>query len=162
MLCLSRKTTELDTQNGWVQWGHLGPSGPILLQQEQLKQGAQARIQAAFEVLQGDSITSLSNLWQCSITFTAQNCLLMFCANLLFLLSWHWAPLKRAWLHFLRTLHSSIYSHWQHPSHSFSENIKSWICNSDTNKQFHKWLVKTWKVALRNKWHKCKNGCLSL
>lgn len=32
--------------------------------------------------------------------------------------------------------------------------VKSWICSSDANKQFHKWLVKTWEVALRNKWHK--------
>lgn len=66
-----------------------------LLKQEHLQQAAQGHIQAAFEVLQGDPIISLGNLWKCSITCTAQNCswcsegtsCVQTCAHCL--LSWH-------------------------------------------------------------------------
>lgn len=54
-----------------------------LLKQEHLQQAAQGHIQAAFEVLQGDPIISLGNLWKCSITCTAQNCFLMVRGSLL-------------------------------------------------------------------------------
>jgi len=82
-----------------------------LLKQRHLQQSAQDHIQVAFGDLQrGEptaslgTLTSLGNLSQCSVTCTAQESFLMFRGNLLgsslcqCVLSWHWAPVKKAML----------------------------------------------------------------
>ena len=109
------------SQNGWgwerpleVIWSKL------LLKQGHQQQVAQDHVHMPFQYPKdGDSAVSLGNLCQCSVTLTVKKCFLMFRGNLLCfrlcLWSWHWAPLKRAWLHPICTFPSSICTHWWDP-----------------------------------------------
>jgi len=65
---------------------------------------------------EGDSVISIRNICQCLVTLTVKRLLpdvqkepLVFQFVSSAFLVWHWAQLKRTWLHLLITLPSDIY-----------------------------------------------------
>lgn len=67
--------------------------------------------------------TSLDNLCQCAVAHTVKRCFLSFQQSFLYcaccLLSCHWSPLSRAWVHLLYTPLSAIYTHRSDPPSAF-------------------------------------------
>lgn len=95
-----------NSQSDWGLQSPLAPSAPTPAQAGTPEHGVQDHVQATFEALQGgDTTASLCSLCQCSIKpcsaevlprcSEGTSCVLVYphC-----LLSWCWAPLKRAWL----------------------------------------------------------------
>lgn len=83
-----------------------------LLKQVRLEPLVQDHVQMALEYLQGDSISFLSNLCQCSVTLTVKMCFLVSRQQPVFLpsfLPWHQALLQRDCFHPLCTLSFIIF-----------------------------------------------------
>lgn len=126
-----RKCLEItQSHNGWDWIGPLSLSGSTPAQAGTDK-GTHIHVQVAAEDLQGGhSTVSLGNLHQCSITAqwrSASRCSdrtshIPVCAHCL--LTWHWEPMKRAWLHLLCMLPSGMYRHWWDRPWTFSSPAK--------------------------------------
>lgn len=81
------------------------------------------------------STASLDNPCQCLITITVRNCSLMFRGSFCIsvcaccLLSFHWTPLRRTWLHFLYTIYSGFCTcsldPYSTPTASMSEDLET-------------------------------------
>jgi len=102
-------------EDGMDLWVHLDQP---LLKQGHPEQSAQARVQMAFDYLQGWRLHSLplGSLCQHSVTFTVVSWCSAACVPVCahYLLSCHWVPLKGALLCPLCTLPSAIGTDWWH------------------------------------------------
>lgn len=102
------------------------PSGPIRSQPSSCRtiQNKVPRPMArqSLGISEEETLQPLGSLCQCLVIYTAHKCswcsdgisCVPVCAQCL--CSWHWAPLKKAWLHLRCTLSSEIYRHQQDPS----------------------------------------------
>lgn len=120
--CLKAFRTSTKPQNGWGCQGPLCPSGPPPLQQSHPEQDAWGcwrspgrRPHSLWAACA--SALSLHNA-EVLLVFRGIHCITI-CAH--GLLSWHWAPFKRAQLHPLCTFPLAMYRYWwDPPCHLFS------------------------------------------